>query len=165
VNLVQTRNNWVIIGALVIGLMLIGGSATLLGAPWWERGDLSTAICQAGDLGERYFPRPAGRPVTGSYLGEEVVDYHAITLEDLSLTYTVLNCEIIGYEDEAAARQAFQRGCDPHSTLEAPDVGDEACHFASSAPHTLAFRRDRFLVRMSGDVTSLPAQAVDSRLK
>ena len=51
------------------------------------------------------------------------------------------------------------------STLETPGVGDEACHFASSAPRTLAFRRDRFLVRMSGDVGSFPAQAVDDRLK
>jgi hypothetical protein len=44
-------------------------------------------------------------------------------------------------------------------------VGDEACHFVSSAPRALAFRRDRFLVRMSGDITSFPAQAVDNRLK
>jgi hypothetical protein len=152
------------VATLVISLVLLLGSVILLRAAWWEP-DLSTAICQAGDLGERYFPRPVATAVPGSYLDEEVADYYAVTLEDFSLTYTVLNCEIVGYEDEAAAHRAFQRGCDPHSTLEAPDLGDEACHFASSASRTLAFRRDRFLVRMSGDVTSLPAQAVDNRLK
>ena len=160
----ESKRNWKVVAALVVSLVLLLGGVILTPALWREP-DLATAICQASDLGERYFPRPAEAAVGDSYLGEAVIDYHAVTLEDLSLTYTIPNCEIIGYEDEAAAHQAFQRGCDPHTTLEAPDVGEEACHFASSAPRTLAFRRERFLVRMSGDVMSFPAQAVDNRLK
>lgn len=152
------------ITAFVIGLTLVVGILILIRAIWWPQ-ELSTAICQTGDLGERFVSRPVGTVMTVPYFGEEVVEYYAVTLEDLSLSNTVLNCEIIEYGDETAAHRAFERGCDPDSTLETPSVGDEACQFTTSAPHGFAFRRDNFLVRMSGDVTNFPAQAVDDRLK
>lgn len=44
-------------------------------------------------------------------------------------------------------------------------IGNAACHFAGSVPRNLAFRRNTYLVLMSGDVTWFPATQVDKRLR
>jgi hypothetical protein len=159
-------NSRKILVALASGLLLI--SVGLIYIFTVQRPpDLSQAICQPGDLGERYHPFDRLPTVTNPYLGETVVASYTIELVDLQLTYTMLGCSIIRYADETVAHRAFEKVC--ANRTEQTDlnleVGDEACAFAGSAPRNLAFRRHEFLVLMRGDVRGFPATAVDKRLR
>jgi hypothetical protein len=128
--------------------------------------DLSKAICQTQDLGEFY--HPSGRPalLTEPYLEltESVVAVHTVELVDLQLTYTILECSIIRYADEATAQRAFERVCAGQPEQDSAEIGETACQFAGLAPRNLVFRRNVYLVLMSGDVTDFPAKEVDERL-
>ena len=127
--------------------------------------DLQTAICQPNDLGER-FHSDTRLTTTFPHLGETAVESYTVTLIDQQLTYMVLDCTIIRYADELVAHRAFASVCiDKQDNL---DMGDEACTYTANAPTNLAFRRNEFLVLMSGDigaVTAFPAPAVDARLQ
>jgi hypothetical protein len=129
--------------------------------------DLSKAICQPEDLGERYVRSSRPPVLAKSYLdlGKTVIESYTVELVDLQLTYTVLECSIIRYTDEISARRAFEKVCGDRSELSPPPAGEEACDFRGSAPRNLVFRRDTYLVLMSGDVFVFPAKAVDERLR
>jgi hypothetical protein len=76
----------------------------------------------------------------------------------------MLDCQIYRFEDEIVAKRAFEDVCLNQAEPELK-VGDETCAFAGYAPHNLAFRRNKYLVLMSGDVGFFPAKAVDERLR
>jgi len=130
--------------------------------------DLSRLICQASDVNERFILHHPRTQVTSPYLGEKVVDYYAISLDDLSVSYATLGCSIVVYESEAAAHRALERACsDPHPLFsDDPDVGKESC-YPATCPYSLTFRRDEFLVQLCGDVRPLEpiANAVDKRIR
>ena len=157
---------WKILGALVIGLLLLSVwliyTITVNRAP-----NLSQVICQSSDLGERYHPFDKPSTVTNPYLGETVVESYTVNLVDLQLTYTQLDCSIIHYADETVAHRAFEKVCvsQTEQTASTVKIGDEACAFAGNAPRNLAFRRDEYLVLMSGDIRVFPATVVDERLR
>ncbi len=127
--------------------------------------DLATLNCQAQDLGDLYHPsgRPAQLTRPFLVLGETVVASHTVELVDMQLTYTVLECTIVRYENAAAAQRAFAQVCTEQSEPAPVEVGAAACQFTGPAPRNLAFQRDAYVVIMSGDVTYFPAQELDKR--
>lgn len=124
--------------------------------------DLRQAVCQPADLGTRYINIHAPS-LSNLELGNTIVETSTMGLLDGSLTNTVLYCYIIRYTNSSEAQQAFERLCVDKREIQ---VGDESCTFAGNAPQNLAFRRDEFLVLLSGDIGSLtrPASKVDARL-
>ena len=130
--------------------------------------NLSSLICQASDLGDRFVLAPSLAQVTSPELEEEVKDYYAVFLIDPSLTNTILDCTIIKYESEAAAHRALEELCSipSHFPNEELRVGEEAC-YQSRCPYSLIFRRDEFLVQMCGDYMPLEpvANKVDRRIE
>ena len=152
----------------VLIVLLIGFGLLLVGIVVFQpqEPDLATMNCQAQDLGERYHPsgRPAQLTRPHLTLGETVVASHTVELVDLQLSYTVLECTIVRYENAAAAQVAFAQVCTDQSEPATIEVGAAACQFTGPAPRNLAFQRDAYLIIMSGDVTYLPAQEVDERL-
>ena len=154
---------WKILVVLAIGLPLLTlGPIYLLRTA--RLPNLSKAICQPSDLGERYHLFNGPSTVIHPQLREPVVESYTVTLIDHQLTYTMLDCQIYRFEDEIVARRAFEDVCtnQAESNLR---VGDEACAFAGDAPRNLTFRRNDYLVLMSGDVSFFPAEAVDERLR
>lgn len=153
---------WTIAVALVVVLLALGLAALLF---WGDRPDLAQAVCQPGDLGERY--QSSGKPpvVTNPYLEEIVVASASVQLIDSQLSNTSLDCMIIQYPDEATAHRAFEKACASSVEPAPPGAGDEACTFTGSAPRNLAFRRGPYLVLMSGDITGFPGAEVDQRLQ
>ncbi|MCA9362686.1 hypothetical protein KC906_04880 [Candidatus Kaiserbacteria bacterium] len=149
---------WIILGVLIV----------LLGLVYLLRIDrlpnLSEAICQPSDLGERYHRFNESSTVTQPYVTETVVESYMVTLIDHQLTNTMLDCQIYRFQDAVAANRAFEDLC--VNQVEANlKVGDERCAFAGNTPHNLAFRRNAYLVLMSTDMDSFPAEAVDKRLR
>ena len=155
---------WRMLVALLVGfgLLILGLTVVLTRL---DTHDLSQAICQPGDLGARYHPSSKPPAITNPYLGETVVASKTIQLIDLQLTYTMLDCILVQYADEAAAHRAFARVCQRGSERALPMVGDEACSFTDLAPRNLAFRRNIYLVVMKGDITDFPDTDVDRRLQ
>lgn len=153
---------FLIITAVII-ILLSAGLFVLLSV--LQPPTLAEANCQPGDLGKRYMLLNSGPDVPVLPLPDEVVESYAVSLIDHQLSYTVLECSILRYPDEDTAHQALETVCTERQ--ENPDMGDEACSFATNAPANLAFRRDAFLVLMSGDITDVtgPATAVDARLR
>jgi hypothetical protein len=154
---------WKILAGLVIGLPLLTlGLIYLLRTA--RLPNLAEAICQPSDLGERYHPLNGPSPVIHPELRETVVESYTVKLIDHQLSYTMLDCQIYRFEDELVAKRAFEEVCLNQADPELK-VGDETCAFAGYAPHNLAFRRNKYLVLMSGDVGFFPAKAVDERLR
>lgn len=149
----------IFIGSFALGLWLVSRQST--------EPILSTAICQPGDLGDLYYISGQPPHLTKPYLvwEEMVVESYTVELIDIQLTYTVLECAIVRYMDEAAAQHALEKICLNQVEPALPEVGNAACHFVGLAPRNLAFRRDAYLVLMSGDVTRFPSAQVDERLR
>ncbi|MDA0241895.1 MAG: hypothetical protein OT477_00625 [Chloroflexi bacterium] len=155
---------WKIAGVIVVALLLVGlGLYALLSLA--RPLDLASAICQPSDLGSRYHLSTRAPIITNPYWGEPVVESHSVELVDLQFSYTILQCIIVRYADEASAQRALAEVCGHPRQQPDISVGDESCHFAGSAPRNLAFRRHAILILMSGDIPSFPAKVVDERLR
>ena len=155
--------SWKILAGVAIGLALLTiGLILIFRAD--RMPDLSNAICQPGDLGRRYQRLDELSPVMPAQLQETIVESDTVSLIDAQMTYTMLTCQIYRFENETVARRAFEAVC-VNQTEATLQVGDEACTLAGNAPQNLAFRRNNYLVLMRGDVTVLPAEAVDTRLR
>lgn len=155
------RNNWKVLAVLSFGLLgLLAGMLYLSPSP--PTPHLADAICQPSDLGDRYH-HTQPPTLTDFRLGHTIVETYTVSLIDNQLSNTILDCHIIRYPNEAEAHQVFESLCTNKQST--PVAGDEACTFVSNAPTNLAFRRNEFLVLMSGDVAILPAPEVDARLR
>jgi hypothetical protein len=161
-NIMKTSLRKILVVSVISLLLLAVGLVYVL---WAHRlPDLSEAICQPSDLGELY--HFSNWPSAGVYpeLGEIALEAYSVDMVDLQLTYTVLNCKIYRFADEIVAHRAFENVC-VNRIDSSVKVGEEVCAFVGHAPRNLAFRRDEYLVLMSGDINVFPAEAMDKRLR
>lgn len=123
--------------------------------------DLASLNCQLDDI-PATIPYAAATPITTSptseLFGEAVVNYHLAEFNEQSLTYQTIRCEMIQYEDDAAAARAFNMACTQDQTGETiTDLGESSCLFGEGM-ETVVFQYEEIVVSILADVDRMYAR-------
>ena len=126
--------------------------------------DLAALNCQLDDI-PTTIPYAAATPVTTppapELFGEEVLNYHRAEFNEQSLTYQTIRCEMIQYEDDAAAARAFTTACNQSIALEG---GASTCSFGEGV-ETVAFQRGDIIVLILADLDGMYAHELAGTVK